>query len=217
MLKFEDINNLNYDKFDEILTSLTNKHAPLKYKYIRANQGPFMNRELWKSIMTRSRVKHCYLRVKTEEYYTAYKEQRNYCTRLLRTAKKAYYNNLNSTLVNDNKSFWKTVKPTFSDNSHSTESIILIDDNKIISSDIQIANIFNDFFSNAVKNLNVMINPDFLSNCENIANPILKSIKQYNNHPSIIRIKNAHRTPMPFSFNYISLRDMCNEIKKLDT
>ena len=37
MLKFEDINNLDYDKFDEILMSLTNKHAPLKYKYIRAN------------------------------------------------------------------------------------------------------------------------------------------------------------------------------------
>ena len=50
--------------------TLTNKHAPLKYKYIRANQGPLMNKELRKSIMTRSRLKHCYFRVKTEESYS---------------------------------------------------------------------------------------------------------------------------------------------------
>ena len=101
------------------------------------------------------------------------------------------------------------INPAFSDKNHSTESVTLIDDNKIISSDIQIANAFNDFFSNTVKNLNVMIDPDFLSNCENIAGPILKSIKQYENHPSIIRIKNTYSTDMPFSFHCISLSDMC--------
>ena len=67
MLNFYDIHNLRYDKFDEIFMTLTNKQAPLKYKYIRANHGPFMNKELRKSIMTRSRLKHHYSRVKTEE------------------------------------------------------------------------------------------------------------------------------------------------------
>ena len=38
--------------------SIVNKHAPLKKKLIRANNAPFMNRELSKSIMTKSKLKN---------------------------------------------------------------------------------------------------------------------------------------------------------------
>ena len=50
LLPFEDINNITYDKFDEIIMFSVNKHIPLKYKYIRAHQGPFMNKTLRKAI-----------------------------------------------------------------------------------------------------------------------------------------------------------------------
>ena len=33
-----------------------NKHAPMKIKYIRANNSPFMNNDLSKAIMVRSRL-----------------------------------------------------------------------------------------------------------------------------------------------------------------
>ena len=36
--------------------SIINKHVPLKKKLIRANNAPFMNRELSKSIMTKKNV-----------------------------------------------------------------------------------------------------------------------------------------------------------------
>ena len=49
-----DINNVKYDVFDDIFLSLLDKHAPIKHKYIRANESLFMNKELQKCIMLRS-------------------------------------------------------------------------------------------------------------------------------------------------------------------
>ena len=46
-----------------------------------------------------------------------------------------------------------TVKPFFSEKYHTTESITLVESNQIIDKDDCIADTFNDFFSNAVKNL----------------------------------------------------------------
>ena len=48
-----DINNIPYDHFDEIFMPLVNKYIPLKFKYIRANLAPFINRPLRNAIMLR--------------------------------------------------------------------------------------------------------------------------------------------------------------------
>ena len=48
----------SYDKFEYILTSKLNKHAPKKRKWVRGNQKPHINKELRKAIMKRSRLKN---------------------------------------------------------------------------------------------------------------------------------------------------------------
>ena len=53
--------------------------------------------------MTRSRNK--FLRSRSDENKKAYNEQRNHYLKLVRSAKKAYYSNLNIKDVNDNKNF----------------------------------------------------------------------------------------------------------------
>ena len=45
------------------------------------------------------------------------------CTGLLRKTKKSYYENLNVTLITDNKTFWKYIKPLFSDKSPTNSNI----------------------------------------------------------------------------------------------
>ena len=67
----------------------------MKIKYIRANNSPFMNKELSKVTMVRSRLRNNYLKFKTIESRNAYKRQRNYCVSLLRTIKKNFYEHLN--------------------------------------------------------------------------------------------------------------------------
>ena len=85
--------------------------APRKKKYTRANQAAFLTKEINKEIMTRSRLRNKFLRCRSDENKKAYNEQRNRCVKLVRSAKKAHYSNLSIKDVNDNKKFWKIVKP----------------------------------------------------------------------------------------------------------
>ena len=87
---------------------------PIKLKYIRANDSPFMNRELRKAMMLRSKLRNSYNKNKTSHAYLAYKNQKNYCTSLLRESKKTFYGGLDPSFISDNKKFWKVAKPFFS-------------------------------------------------------------------------------------------------------
>ena len=53
--------NDSYKLFNDTLTEVLNRHAPLKQKLVRANNAPFMNKEIRKLIMLRSRAKMCEL------------------------------------------------------------------------------------------------------------------------------------------------------------
>ena len=55
----KDINS-----FKETILSVFNKYAPIKKKYIRANEAPFMTKNLHKEIMKRSRLRNKYLKSK---------------------------------------------------------------------------------------------------------------------------------------------------------
>ena len=56
-----------YDHFKKIFVSVVNKHTPLKTKFIRGNYAPFMNKELSKAIMCRSKLRNIYTTKKTKE------------------------------------------------------------------------------------------------------------------------------------------------------
>ena len=72
------------------LTSL-NSFAPLKKKYVRANKASFMNKELKKAIMVRSKLRKKFLKSRSEEDRKAYNKQRNMCFKLLRKIKKVTF------------------------------------------------------------------------------------------------------------------------------
>ena len=71
----------------------------------------------------------------------------------------------------------------------SNERIILIENDEIIKTEKETANVLNVFFSNIVQNLDIQqyIVDDPI--CENINDPLLKSIVRYRNHPNIVAIK----------------------------
>ena len=51
---------ISYDIFDAIALSVLNKHAPVKQKSVRANEGPFMTKALRKAIMNRTHLRNRY-------------------------------------------------------------------------------------------------------------------------------------------------------------
>ena len=197
------------------------RHAPLKMKYIRGNDQPFVTKELRKEHMKRSRLRNKYRKNQTVNNEVLYKKQRNLCVNLLKKVKTSYYENLKPSSISDNKMFWKTVKPLFSENTISTDNITLIENDDIIFEDENVAEVFNSFFSHAVKNLNIeyyenlSFDEYFLRKDTDNVDPILKAIAKYEMHPSILKIKSTIPEKSTFSFTLTNLKAVITEIGNL--
>ena len=72
MLK-HDINNMEYQYFFDISVEILSKHTPMKQKYLRANQGRFLMKNVLKAIMKRSGLRNNYLSDRTEMSQKEYK------------------------------------------------------------------------------------------------------------------------------------------------
>ena len=210
-----DIKDSSNDEFVENFLTIFNKHAPIKTKYLRANNGPFMTKYLRKAIMMRSKLKNKFNKTKTSVAFSAYKKQRNLCTSILRKTKKEYFGNLKPSEICDNKKFWKIVKPLFTDNVGKSNRITLVDSNEIHNDSNKIAKTFNDFFSNAVNNLN--IDRSMYPDTDDINDdPVLNAIEKYKTHPSIIKIKQTFKKGEKFSFTVTNLENVFSEILSLN-
>ena len=74
---------------------------------------------------------------------------------------------------------------------------------KLVSSKSDVAQRFNQFFSNIVKNLDIpkyVVGDTLHLNLKD--HPILIAILKYRDHPSIITIKRFHYQTVPFHFSY---------------
>ena len=70
--------DLNYDSFQNCFEKVLDKHAPMKKKYARANDGPFMNRALRKTVMLRTRLKNKHNKSRTVQNWKAFRKHAIY-------------------------------------------------------------------------------------------------------------------------------------------
>ena len=221
---------LNFDLFKKTADRMLHKHIPLKKRYVRANEAPFMNKKIKKEIMKRSRLKSKFLNSKNDKDRNIYNKQRNLCVSLIRQGKKQFFNAIKSRDINDNKTFWKTVKPFFTEKVKTKSKITLIenrivsqdDGNEVISEEVvsddkAVAEIFNEFFINIVPNLKISAQDDFNINFIKSADPILNSVNKFQNHPSIIMIKENKETFQHFSFSPVCLDSIIEKTNNLNT
>ena len=73
------INNKIYSTFTKAFRLVLDKHAPLKFKKVRGNQGPFMTKELSKAIMNKSKIRIKYQKLVYRENVLALKEAKKLC------------------------------------------------------------------------------------------------------------------------------------------
>ena len=107
-------NDDGFNRFCKISIDTLNSFAPIKNKFVRANQMCFITKEFSRKIMKRSRLRNNFLRKKTEETRRFYVIQRNKFVSLLKKVKKEYCQNLDEKNVIDSNKFWKTAKPFLS-------------------------------------------------------------------------------------------------------
>ena len=91
-----------------------------------------------------------------------------------------------------------------------------MDEDNIISEDSEVAEMLNNFFDNAVKDLKINENQYILSNTNGIDNPVDIAVEKYKNHPSILTIK-ANVSSSNFHFQTVTQKDIENEISNLDS
>ena len=143
LTKFEHFGNIPSNLFKKTVNIFLEKHATTNKKYVRANQAPFVTKTLSKEIMQRSRLRNKFPNTKSDIDRKAYNKQRNYVVSFLRKEKKDFYGNLDISKVTDNRVFWKIVKPKISDKVKIRSKITLVEDDKILSQDAEIAKTFN--------------------------------------------------------------------------
>ena len=124
-------NGLEFDRFKAALDEAIQRHAPIKKGYIRANQAPFINKNINKGIMKRPRLRNKFLYTKSDNDRKVCIKQRNLFVSLIRSEKKNFLSNINTSDITDNKTFWKTVKPFFTDKIKTKSKITLINKKKL--------------------------------------------------------------------------------------
>ena len=217
-----DLDQISNDAYFAVLVEVLDKHAPLKTKSIRANDQPFVTKQLRKEHMKRTRLRNKFKKNSSETNKRSYNLQRNLCVKLLKKTKTSYFENLKPSNISDNKNFWTTVKPMFSEKAASAESITLIENNKIVSVDQEVAEIFNSYFSNAVKSLNIenyehfSFDEYFLCKEKENEDLIFRAIEKYKDHPSIQKIKENVPQNASFSFKSTDIKTVIKEIGNLD-
>ena len=162
--------------------------------------------------MKKSKLKNNFNKNRKHENWCKYKTQRNYCVNLLRKSKKQYFSHISISDVADNKSFWKSVKPYFSNKGSNTNKIALVENDAIIKNDRVISKTMNTFFINITKKLNLK---PFKNSSDTDINQITSV---FQNHVSVRKIQECFPNikTNDFNFRQVSLKKVKSEILNLN-
>ena len=103
--------------------------------------------------------------------------------------------------VTENKYFWKTIKPLFTEKNKTTNNIILNENNQTVRKDKAICQIFNTYFTNVTKGLRLRQ---------------VDESQSFENEESCRLIRDNYGGES-FSFKSISKDDIIEAVKKLPT
>ena len=150
----------------------------LKKRDIRSSHKPFINNEISKAIKTIESLKNRFLQNRREENRKLFCKQRSKGVSLLQKSKKDYFENLNEKNITDNNISGKARNPSCQKKFIFLNKINLTEgeSNSLLTNWEEIAKELNNFFANAVKNLNIPNYEycDFLA--EKTDDPTLKTI-----------------------------------------
>ena len=210
------INDDGLKRFCELKVNVLKKHAPRKKKYPRGNHMSFFTKELSKEIMTRSRLRNKYLKNRNEENRAMYVKQRNYYVSLLRKSKKEHHENLDERNLMDNKLFWKTIKPSFSDKIVTRDGIHLTENGEVVKTESETEETLSNFFGDVIKNLMIPKYSEYDPSIDRVENRTIRAILKYRNHPSVLAIRERKKAQINFCFKEVPIEEIQKEILNLN-
>ena len=167
-----------------------------------ANQAPFMNRDFQKTIYTRTRLKNKYWRDPSKENELAYKKQ-------MWKSITNYLNKFSDKGLETNKSFWKFIKPFFTNKGTNKGTltdcgITTVYGKKIISVGSELDKTFNNHYISTVEIKNGFKSLKTTNQSKDDFSVIYEIIRTYQDHLSVKQISSAittSNTLKPISFS----------------
>ena len=150
--------------------------------------------------MKRSQLKNNANKTKDPKHILKYKKQRIYVVELNNESKKEHFDSVNPFL--DLKPFWKSCKAYFSNKHCFGNSKFALNENReILPQNIKITKTFNSYFELIPDSLELFNwSPQLSISEEKVQNVV----KNFSNHPSIIKKKQKFNLNKKFSFQCVS-------------
>ena len=114
--------------------------------------------------------------------------------KLIRKTKEDYFQNSNIRDLSDNRKFWKTIKPYFTNKGLNSNKLLVEEKGNLASNDKQLATIMNSFFINIAKGLEIK------DGNESNANTLEDVLDTFNSYPNIERIMRTVKANEKVSF-----------------
>ena len=93
----------------------------------------------------------------------------------------------------------------------------LLENDKVVSNDRAVADIFDDYFVNITGSLDIVDADLNLLSTDGIDDPVDIAVRKYSLHPSIKRIQENFNNSQIFEFTPVSVVDVNNQLKRLDS
>lgn len=142
-----------YENFEKQFVSVVDKHAPMKRRKPCPKPAPFINKELRSAIYKKRQLHNKFINYKSDYNWENYRKQRNLVTKIRKSSVKIYFYE-RCAGGPKSKDFWPTIKPFITNKgSNFTKDVILNENDCIINNQTEVANVFNNFFINAAKDI----------------------------------------------------------------
>ena len=146
-----------YEHFQNSILHIIQRHAPLKHlskKQQKQRKKPWITNGILKSISLKNKYYKKFLKSKDPYWYQQYKYYRDTLKHLIRRSKKNHYKSYFETFKTNSKKIWKGINELISKSNKTACNKISIDNNGIsISDQKQVANKFNEYFTNVAQKL----------------------------------------------------------------
>ena len=138
----------NFGVYKSTIFNIFNRHVPIKKKYIRANEAPFMSKELHKAIMKWSRLRNTFLKQWTDTNKKNYSTQKNLCKKLLKNTERSYFENLDTKKTTDNRRLSYHYLPKIHQKVKKWSSLLMVKLYPVTSCSVRhLMNFFSNFFT----------------------------------------------------------------------
>ena len=150
---FEDPNKM-WEIWKCILMATIDEHAPFRLRRVSNRKSPWITNDLRRQIFNRDYLKKKAVSINDPEAWGQYRQARNQINNAIKKAKRAYFTENLDLHRGDMKKTWKLINDLSSRSAFKPKRISeVIVNEQVVTSPADMAEAFNNYFSNVGKNL----------------------------------------------------------------